>query len=75
MPAQPTEKAQELFVAFRGAIEAERAAQSTYLRLKELSDNEILEQVLEGFYQDEVRHEGELVKRYSQLRREFDIED
>ncbi|MFV2073555.1 MAG: hypothetical protein ACC742_12990 [Thermoanaerobaculales bacterium] len=65
----------QLFLTFKQAIEAERAAQATYLRAKELSDDNVLREVFEGFYQDEVRHERVLTERYNNLRQEYAIED
>jgi len=75
MPAQVSERTEKLFSTFKIAIEAEMAAQSTYLKLKELSDDALLKQVFDGFYQDELRHEKELVKRYKELRQELGVED
>ncbi len=65
----------KLFLTFKKAVKAEQAAQAMYLHAKELSDDNVLKGILEGFYQDEVRHEHELIKRYNKLQREFNIED
>lgn len=75
MPFPVPEETQKFFNAFKVAIEAEKAAQNTYLKLKELSDDALLRQVLEGFYQDEVRHEQELVRRYKEMRQKLGLED
>ncbi|MFH1783330.1 MAG: hypothetical protein ABH868_00305 [bacterium] len=69
------EKIEKLFFAFKKAIEAEKEAQAFYLQTKKLCDDDVLKQVFEGFYQDEMRHERELINRYDNLRQEFDIED
>ena len=72
MPEKPSNESQQLFTAFKEAVEAEKSAQNTYLHLKELTDDELLKQILEGFYQDEVRHERELVARYKELRHKME---
>ncbi len=69
------ENIRKLFLTFKKAVEAERAAQAMYLQAKELSDDNVLKEILEEFYQDEVRHELVLVERYNKLRQEFNIED
>jgi len=75
MSAETHDKALAFLGAFKLAIEAERQAQAMYSRLKGMSDTELLRQLFEGFRQDEVRHENELVSRYNELRRESGIED
>ncbi len=69
------ENIRKLFLTFKQAVEAERAAQAMYLQAKELSDDNALKEILEGFYRDEVRHERVLMERYNKLRQEFNIED
>ncbi|NOZ93591.1 MAG: hypothetical protein GXP47_02475 [Acidobacteria bacterium] len=69
------ENIRALFLTFKQAIEAERAAQATYLQAKELSDDAVLAGILEGFYRDEVRHERILMARYKLLREQFGVED
>ncbi len=69
------EKVEKLLVTFKKAIEAEKESQATYLEAKELTDDELLKKVFEDLYQDEVRHEQELVKRYNTLRQECCIDD
>ncbi len=71
MAAGLSEKVKELFLTFKKAIEAEKAAQGIYSRGKELTDDAALKEVLEGFYQDECRHERELMERYNGMREEF----
>jgi rubrerythrin len=75
MSAETHDKARAFLGAFKLAIEAERQAQAMYSELKKMSDNELLRQLFEGFYQDEVRHEHELVRRYNELRQESGMED
>jgi rubrerythrin len=75
MSAETHDKARAFLGAFKLAIEAERQAQAMYSGLKKMSDDELLKQLFDRFYQDEVRHEHELVSRYSELRQESDIED
>ncbi len=66
-----SENVKKLFLVFKKAIGAEKAAQAMYVRAKDLTDDDILKEVLEGFYQDEVRHERELVGRYNKMREDF----
>ncbi|GBE06383.1 MAG TPA: hypothetical protein ENG95_07025 [Nitrospirae bacterium] len=75
MSGKLPENIRKLFLTFKEAVEAERAAQTMYLHAKELSDEDVLKEILEGFYQDEVRHERVLMERYNKLRQEFNIED
>lgn len=63
-----SENVRKLFLIFKKAIGEEKAAQATYTRAKELTDDDTLKEVLEGFYQDELRHERELKTRYSKMR-------
>ncbi len=65
----------KLFLIFKQAVEAERAAQATYLQAKNLSDDNVLKEIFEGFYQDEMRHEHVLIERYKKLRQDFNVED
>lgn len=75
MSAETHDKARAFLGAFKLAVEAERQAQAMYSRLKEMCDDELLGQLFDGFCQDEVRHEQELMKRYEVLRRKFGIAD
>ena len=43
-------------------------------RFDSFIDDEFLKQIFEGFYQDEVRHENELVNRYNDLCEKYKIE-
>lgn len=71
MSAGLSEKTRKLFLTFKKAIEAEKAAQATYAQAKELTDDAMLKEVLKGFYQDECRHERKLMERYNEMREEF----
>ncbi len=75
MSGKLPENISKLFITFNMAVKAERAAQATYLQAKELSDDNVLKEIFEGFYQDEVRHEHVLIERYNKLRKEFNIKD
>ena len=68
-----SEKQEQLFMLFKSAIDSERKAQDMYKRAKELVDDEKLKEILEGFYQDEVRHERKLMDQYNMMTREFII--
>lgn len=74
MSDEMPENIRKLFLTFKQAIEAERAAQATYLKAKELTDDHVLAGILEAFYQDEVRHERILMDRYKILRQKFNTE-
>ena len=63
-----SEEERELFCLFKSAIEAERGAQSTYMRAVELCTDPILRSILQGFHEDEVRHEQVLRQRYEHYR-------
>ncbi len=62
------ENVRKLLGIFKKAIGAEKSAQAMYAQAKELTDDEALKEVLEGFYQDELRHERELIDRYNKMR-------
>ena len=75
MSAGISEQQEKLFLLFRSAVDSERKAQDMYLRARELTDNEDLIMVLEGFYRDEARHERKPMDRYNMLTRDFVISD
>ena len=62
------ENIKKLFLVFKKAIGEEKGAQAMYMQAKKLTDDDELKEVLEGFYQDEVRHERELMNRYNKMR-------
>jgi rubrerythrin len=68
MPEEMPEKARQLFLIFRDAVQREREAQITYKRAAELCEDTELIELLLGFYKDEVRHEEALVEQYNLLR-------
>jgi rubrerythrin len=71
MSALP-EKVQKLLVIFKQAIESEKGAQEAYAQARDLCDDPMLKEILEGFRKDEERHERELKIRYAKLRGEMD---
>jgi rubrerythrin len=73
MPEGMSEKQGKLFLLFKSAIDAERKAQDTYKKAKELTDDDDLKEILESFYQDEVRHERKLMSQYNKMIKEFSI--
>ena len=75
MPEEMSEQTEKLFLLFKSAIDAERKAQDMYKKAMELTDDEEFKEVLEGFYQDEVRHERKLMDQYNMITREFSITD
>lgn len=66
-----SEKQEQLFLLFKKAIESERKAQEMYKTAKGLVEDNDLKDVLEGFYQDEVRHERKLMDQYNLMAREL----
>ena len=60
--------AQRLFLMFRQAIEDERRAQETYREAMGITEDALLVEVFRSLYQDEVRHEQELLRRYEQFK-------
>ncbi|MEJ2368201.1 MAG: hypothetical protein P8Z49_07615 [Acidobacteriota bacterium] len=63
-----TGREQRLFDLLRTAIEAERESQKLYQEASGLTDDPMFRLVLNHFYQDEVKHEKEVIARYQQFR-------
>ena len=59
---------QRLFLMFKQAIDDERRAQETYKEAMGITEDRLLVEVFRGLYEDEVRHERELVRRYEQFK-------
>ncbi len=55
---------QRLFIMFKQAIEDERRAQETYKEAMGITEDQLLVEVFKSLYDDEVRHERELLHRY-----------
>jgi len=71
-----SEKVKALFLIFKKAVDSEREAQQTYKDALSKTDDPFLKRILKGFYEDEVRHEKELMEQYKRLRNHFgDIEN
>ncbi len=62
------DRQQRLFIMFKQAIEDERRAQETYREAMGITEDRLLVEVFKSLYDDEVRHEGELVRRYEQFK-------
>jgi rubrerythrin len=71
MPKEMSEKTKRVFSIFKMAIAGEQTAQAMYKEAAELCEDKPLKKILEGFVQDETRHEQELVNRYNRLRSEY----
>lgn len=69
-----TDREKELFAIFKRAIEAEKQAQVMYKEAMELADEPLLKKALQGFHDDEVRHESEIMAKYRKFRDEFGAE-
>jgi rubrerythrin len=64
----------KLFLLFKQAVEDERRAQIMYKEAMDLCEDDSTREVLEELYEDEVRHERKLLKRYNALRREHGVD-
>ena len=62
------EQLRALFKLFKQAIEDERAAQAMYKRALSMCEDAFTRQVLQQFYDDELKHERMLLERYNALR-------
>ena len=71
MSKEISEKTKRLFSIFKTAIAAEQSAQAMYKEAAELCEDQLLKKILEGFHQDEMRHERELLNRYAFLRDQY----
>lgn len=69
-----SEKTKKLFLIFKKAIDEERGAQALYQQAIKLCQDEFLKEILEGFYQDELRHEKELMAQYNKIRKEHNFD-
>jgi rubrerythrin len=74
MSKEMSEGTKRLFSIFKAAIAAEQSAQAMYKEAAELCEDQPLKKILEGFYQDETRHERELLNRYALLRDEYGVQ-
>lgn len=74
MEKQLPDRVAKLFLIFKQAVEDERRAQKMYQEALALCDDELTKTALQELYRDEVRHELQLVERYSALRREFGVD-
>ena len=63
-----------IFSIFKTAIAAEQSAQAMYKEAAGLCEDQPLKKIFEGFYQDEKRHEQELLNRYALLRDEYGLQ-
>jgi len=69
MSTKPAEKLKSMFFMFKEAIDAERDAQALYKKIISLCDDKQLCRIFEGFHNDEVKHEKEIVTQYNQIRK------
>jgi rubrerythrin len=74
MSKEMSERTKRMFSIFKEAIEGERSAQAMYKEAAELCEDQPLKKILEGFYQDEKRHEQQLLNRYALLRDEYGVQ-
>ena len=70
-----SEEEKRLFGLLKKAVFSERDAQSLYQEALSLCKDPILALVLEGFYEDEKRHERAVLARYHQFRMDFELEE
>lgn len=74
-PKQMTERERKLFEVFKRAVKAEQEAQVMYKEALEFCDDPVLTKILESFHEDEHRHEREVIGRYQQFRKDYEIGD
>ena len=75
MEDNSTKNLKKLFLIFKDAIDGERKAQVLYQKAIRLCEDEFLKKILESFYQDECRHEQELMDRYNKIRTEYNFDE
>ncbi|HNQ79106.1 MAG TPA: ferritin-like domain-containing protein [Acidobacteriota bacterium] len=71
---QMTDDEKKLFTIFQKAVEAEQSAQAMYREAMALCSDPKMREILQGFYNDEARHEKEILAKYRKLKEEFGIE-
>lgn len=69
------ERVERLFKIFKMAVEDERKAQAMYKEAIALCQDEVTRTALQGLYDDEVRHEREIIQRYNTLPQQHNLED
>ena len=69
-----SEDEKRLFLIFRKAVRAEREAREMYQEAVGLCSDPMLKAVLTGFYEDEARHEKEVIARYHQFRKDYEAD-
>jgi rubrerythrin len=62
------ERVRKLFLLFKRAVEDEKNAQTLYQQALEVCDDEVMRKALKQLYEDERRHERELITFYNQMR-------
>ncbi len=75
MPEQMSEKLRKLFIIFKEAVESERKAQKMYKEAISFCEDELTKKIIESLYQDEIRHEREVIENYNRLRSELEIQN
>ena len=75
MNLELTDNTRRLFFAFKKAIEAERKAQAMYKEAVLICEDEECRKVLEGFLEEEVRHEKEIMIQYKKLKEKYPVLD
>jgi len=68
------DKVRKLFTIFKQAVEAERQAQAMYEEALMLCEDPATREAMQVLHDDEVRHEKEIIDRYNELRRRFNID-
>jgi rubrerythrin len=63
----------KLYTIFKQAVESERQAQAMYQEAMGVCQDEATKAAMQILYEDEVRHEKEIIERYNDLRRRFDV--
>ena len=68
------ENDKQLYSLFKTAIESERKAQSLFKQAIQYCAKPIMKEILQGLYEEEVKHEKALIDLYNEIRKEYDIE-
>lgn len=69
------EKEFRLFMLFKEAVEAERRAIKLYQNLINACSDHEVKKILEGFLQDEIKHERHVIEKYNEYKNKLKIQE
>jgi rubrerythrin len=70
-----TARQEKLLALFKVAVENEKEAQETYSTMLSLSDDLAIKRIIEGFLNEERRHEAKLLAIYNDMRTTGEFKD